>query len=541
MNEIHPFFQIHGFKHMHGCALPLFSLHSKHSLGIGEYLDLMPLIDFMKRVNFKVIQLLPLNDSGACASPYTTVSSIALHPIYLSLTSLPYLDSHPLLNTILERLSSSSLKHKPIIYYHDVLKEKERFLRQYYYKTKKKFSKHPGYQQYKQCTPWLKPYALFKFLSSQFKNHPWTHWPSDIRFPKPSMLNTIYSQHEEEMDYYSLQQYLCFTQFKSVKEHAAKQGVLLKGDIPFLVSGNSCDVWLKNHLFNLDYHAGAKPSQLFPSGQDWGLPLYNWKNIFKDRFNWWKERLGYAENFYDLFRIDHILGFYRIWSIPPGKSAEKGEFTPKKESEYLAQGEKILSKISRLSKLYPIGEDLGSIPLSIYKSLRKLGVPGIKLMTQDRTTNTLYNSDLFPYGESILPKTDHDRYVPWNRYFPLSVTSVSTHDLETIEGWWNSHPDQAKIFCEDHNLPYTKEYTQELHWDILRASHNTSSLFHINPLEEYLALIDNFIYKDPKQNRINVPGTPDKFNWKYKFIPSIEIITSNQKLEKHLQNLSAES
>lgn len=534
----HPFFQKHGFQHRHGCALPLFSLRSKNSIGIGEYLDLIPLIDFMKKVNFQIIQLLPLNDSGQCSSPYTTVSSIALHPVYLSLHALPYLESHPLFKTIFKRLSVAPFKSDSQVHYNEVLREKESFLRLYHEKTKKIFAKNQGYQNFKHCTPWLKTYVVFKFLSKQLGYSSWTKWPSDIRTFKQSLVDEIYSKHEHEIDYYCLQQYLCFLQLKKVKDHASNQGIILKGDIPFLVCGDSCDVWRHPNFFKLDHHAGAKPSTLFPKGQDWALPLYDWKEVAKDRFNWWKERLGYAENFYDLFRIDHVLGFYRIWAIPPGESPEKGAFTPEKESDYLKQGEKFLSKIFKLSSLYPIGEDLGSIPLGIYKSLRQLNIPGIKILTEARTTSEHLSSDLFPYGDSILPKTEKDRYIPWNRYFPLSVTCTSNHDLETVEGWWDKNPKQAKMFCEDHNLTYQKEYTQDLHWKILKGSHATTSLFHINPLQEYLALIPDFVYKDPKKNRINIPGKPAKFNWKYRFIPSIETIASNEKLEKYLQNLS---
>lgn len=469
-----------GIKQHHGINLPLFSLHSKESAGIGEYPDLIPMIKWCREIGFDVIQLLPLNDTQYGTSPYSAISAFALNPWHIGLTKLPYLHDFPHLQAKAKDLHKLCLPQR--IQYYEVFREKEAFLNEYFDQASHLLTHSAEFKAFIDLnSDWLPDYVRFKGKNGAFL------------------------------------QFLCHQQLDAVKKYAGEMGVFLKGDIPILISRDSIDVENHPDIFFQDYSAGSPPDHFTKDGQNWDFPLYNWDELEKKEYYWWKKRLRLAGQYYHIYRLDHIVGFYRIFAIPLGLTPHEGIFFPENEWTWVNHGEKILKMMLESCEMLPIGEDLAQIPDSIRHSLKHLGICGTKVMRWE-----IY----------------HDgSYIPFENYNPISMTTVSTHDSETLQLWWTNYPKEAKAFAKFKGWEYTKELSEEKHREILFDSHHTASFFHINLLNEYLYLIPGMTWSDPNDERINYPGTVSNLNWTYRFRPSIEEITSNVELKNLMKNI----
>lgn len=488
-------------KNQYGFCLPLSALRNTTS-GIGEFLDLLPLISWCKEIGYDVIQLLPLNDSGRDPSPYSALSAMALHPIYLSLDALPFAQEFA---AELESMKAFSTSKR--VQYDKVLEAKSAFLKSYSKRAYGEISKTIDFQKFLEH-PWLDPYARYKVLKSLNEDKAWWDWT-----------NTPETLPEEDINHHKLIQYFCFQQMKEVKKAADTAGVFIKGDIPILINRDSADVWEHTELFDLRYAAGAPPDYYAKEGQYWGFPLYAWDILEQTGYSWWKERLKVAENFYHIYRLDHLVGFFRIWAIPVGQKAIEGAFMPQDEALWVPQGEKILKMMLESCSMLPIGEDLGEVPTGVRDCMQRLGICGTKVMRWEKHWN----------GDKAFIKPDE--------YIPLSMTTLSTHDSEPLEVWWEENEQEAADFAKMLNIPYTRLLYPEKRYSILEASHKTTSLFHINLLFEYLDLIDELTWEEPADDRINIPGLVLPTNWTYRFLPTIEEIISNQALASKMKRL----
>ena len=253
-----------------GIALALSSLHSKQSCGIGEFLDLIPLIDWCSEVGFDLIQLLPLNDSGTDSSPYNALSSRALHPIYLSLHALPFVEES---SSLLSRLSAMhALTKLPTVDYPTILSHKIGWLRDYFAHFSSRLTALPFYHQFLEEHPWAHSYALFKVLKDELSQTGWSSWPEALSSPTSATLTLLEKQKHQETSFYLFLQAASFHQLQTAHRHAKQKKVLLKGDIPILISPDSVDVWIHRSLFDLDYAAGAPPDAYNTEGQYWASP-----------------------------------------------------------------------------------------------------------------------------------------------------------------------------------------------------------------------------------------------------------------------------
>lgn len=494
-----------GIRDHHGIALPLFSLHSEKSCKIGEYLDLLPLIDWVKKIGMDVIQLLPLQDTGDDPSPYNPISALALHPIYLSLHDLPYVEGN--LQKQLEILQKAHETSR--ISYPKVKKEKMGWLFEYFKEVYPLYSKNENLQKFETQNPWLGIYALYKYLREEKFKKSWRQWPENWK--KISDYSSLMNTYQKEMRFFIFLQFLCFSQMEKVCNYAQDRSVLLQGDIPILLSTDSADIWSNRKLFHLDLSAGAPPDAYSAEGQSWGFPIYNWPEHELSDYRWWKMRLHVASKIYHIYRIDHVVGFFRMWAIQKNCTALQGEFSPKNLYLWPILGKKFLQLLLQQSTLLPLAEDLGTIPPFVFTTLKELGIAGTSVMRWERK----WDLD----GEYIAP----------SEYRPLSVTCVGTHDSEPLSVWWDSYPLDAKLFSKSLYLSYTPKFSHDLRKKILYASHHSQSLFHINPLQEYLALFPELSRKDQEEERINIPGTSSSFNWTYRFFPSIEEICTHTK------------
>lgn len=507
-----------GVKDHHGLVIPLFSLHSAQSCGIGEYPDILPLVDWCRSIGFDILQFLPLNDTGLGSSPYSALSAFALHPIYLGLSALPYLDQYADLQTALKDLQKESPKIR--LDYPAVWHKKKQFLKQYY--------KQAGYhilnsQAYKDFiirnNSWLKGFAVFKTLKTLYQSKSWEEWPFEIQHPTPQLIEQLSIQYQDEVNFHCMAQFLCNQQLHAVKTHAEAHHINLMGDIPILTCRDSADVWLNRELFELKYSAGAPPDYFNLEGQNWGFPLYNWARIAESNYKWWIDRLQTAANYYQLYRIDHIVGFFRIWAIPQNLTSKDGFFIPHDQFLWIEHGGHIMRMMIENCDMLPIGEDLGVVPPEVRACLSKLGICGTRVIRWERDW------------------LENKNYIPFDKYALDSMTTVSTHDCETLKLWWKEYPEEAKLFAQFKNWSYQPILNSEYQKQILYDSHHSNSLFHINLLQEYLSLIPELSWPNIEDDRINIPGTFSEYNWTYRFRPSVEEIVQNERLKELIQEL----
>jgi 4-alpha-glucanotransferase len=305
-----------------GVSIPVFSLRSESSFGVGEFTDLKLLADWCCRVGLKVIQILPVNDTTATHTwkdsyPYSAISAFALHPLYLNLSRVVKGENRRLLDELdPERKRLNALD---VLDYESVANAKLKLLKQIYPSQKDETFKSRDYQKFFDANrAWLVPYATFCYLRDQYGTADFNQWPAHRQCqPKDlAALTAKGSAAATEIAFHIFVQYHLHLQLAEATHYAHTQGVILKGDIPIGVYRNGADAWQQPELYHMDVQAGAPPDAFGIKGQNWGFPTYNWPCMKQDGFAWWKRRFEQMGCYFDAFRIDHILGFFRIWSIP---------------------------------------------------------------------------------------------------------------------------------------------------------------------------------------------------------------------------------
>lgn len=292
-----------------GVVIPVSSLRSKGSFGVGDFGDLHKFIGWAADAGMSAVQLLPINDTTASKTwrdsyPYNGISVFALHPIYLDIREWKT-------ESFFERyrLIGEKLNEAPQLDYEAVLRNKMLFLKDLYANTGKNILKSKGYKDFvRQNRHWLADYVLFAALRD-------ANGTSDFRIWKVSNDHTL-GEVEAATTFYAFVQYLLFRQMTRAHEYAREKKVILKGDIPIGISRDSVSAWTQPQLFHFDGQAGAPPDAFATKGQNWGFPTYNWERMSHDGYAWWSSRLQQMSHFFDAYRIDHVLGFFRIWEIP---------------------------------------------------------------------------------------------------------------------------------------------------------------------------------------------------------------------------------
>jgi 4-alpha-glucanotransferase len=297
-----------------GVVVPLFSLRSKESIGIGEFLDLVPFGEWAKKCGLDLIQLLPVNDTGEESSPYSARSAFALNPVYIRLQRIEGVE---------EILGDDIIKHnnkfakQPRIPYIEVVRYKRHALRMIFDKKKKDILTDDRFKKWIEQNSWVRPYAIFCALKAENNEASWKEW---VKKEKPK---------ESDVLFQKWMQWVAELQFLEAVDKLNNLGVRLKGDIPILINEDSADVWHCPQFFSLENRAGAPPDMFCYSGQNWAFPTYKWDNLEKEDFGWWRNRIKHAAKFYHAYRIDHVLGFFRIWVVPEVENTGiLGHFVP---------------------------------------------------------------------------------------------------------------------------------------------------------------------------------------------------------------------
>jgi 4-alpha-glucanotransferase len=305
-----------------GVAIPVFSLRTANSCGVGEFSDIKRLVDWGKQVGLKLIQLLPINDTTATHNwvdsyPYAAISAFALHPMFVNLETLAGEKYEHLINDLLAQ--KTALNTLSEVDYEAVNKLKWDAYKKLYPVMKKEWLASADYQLfYQQNKHWLLPYAAFCYLRDKHNTSDFNQWP-ELKEYDAKTVEKLVAPRAKTFDAIGLHlfvQYHLHLQLKNAVDYAHEHGLIMKGDIPIGIYRYSADAWVAPNLYNMDAQAGAPPDDFAIKGQNWGFPTYNWKQMQKDGFSWWRQRFEQMSIYFDAFRIDHILGFFRIWSIP---------------------------------------------------------------------------------------------------------------------------------------------------------------------------------------------------------------------------------
>jgi len=388
-----------------------------------------------------ILQLLPLNELGYDNSPYNAISTFALEPMYISLKNLKSAHVKPVAKEIAELKKKLSKDTGKVNYGVKILKTD---ILKKIYRTSAEFDDKRFTNYISDNFHWLKYYCIFKILTELNSGKTWLEWEFKYRYMIPVAVEKILQEHKDEVKFHCWVQWQLYEQMKSVKRYAKKNNVFIMGDIPFLVSRNSADVWAYKNYFKLHFSSGAPPDMYFSQGQRWGMPPYNWMNIEADQYGYLNRRLKYAENFYDMFRIDHFVGLFRVWTIdmnlPDNFYGLSGKFDPEDEHLWESHGKKILEAMLESTSMLPCAEDLGTVPDVSYKVLSEYGIPGVNVQRWEKKF------------------VNRIKFIEPGDYRINSVATVSTHDSSSLPSWFENEAGTIEEFqfrkvCEKSGIP----------------------------------------------------------------------------------------
>ena len=432
-----------GAQRRSGVVVPLFCVYSKNSLGIGDFADLKLLIEWCHESGNSILQLLPMNEMGSLNCPYDSESSFALEPAYISLKEI-IPQENKILSKRIDDLRKAFPAGREYIDY-AVKNEKIQLLWEIYLEDS---DDHSGLKKFKKENAyWLVDFAVFKALKDYYKGLAWYEWEEPYKNHEKASLEEFQKEHRKKVNFQIWLQWQLYKQFREIKDYAAEKKVFIKGDLPIFVSRDSADVWAHREFFKLEFAAGAPPDMYCAKGQRWGMPTYNWQEIAQDNYKYLCEKLKYAENFYDILRVDHVVGLFRVWSIFYNEPMENqgliGSFDPWDERLWEWQGKNLLNVMLSNSNMLLCAEDLGVIPKVCTDSLRELGIPGNDVARWMKDWNIR-----------------HDFFSP-QEYRELAVSMLSTHDTTNWPAWWEYEAatvDEALFIrkCNDHGIDYTR-------------------------------------------------------------------------------------
>ena len=477
------YFPIHDWKGS-GTVIPIFSLRSEGSFGVGDFGDLKRMIDWADKTGQRIIQVLPINDTNMTHTwqdsyPYNSISIYALHPQYTDFRQLPELkdaEAKKKYEAIRQELNSLSQ-----IDYERMFEAKLSYLHELFAQEWKTVSRRASYKQFFESNKqWLEPYAAFCYYRDIYGTATFSEWPSKL--PKPE---------KAVIDFWYFVQYNLDQQMRSAHEYARAHHIVLKGDIPIGISRDGVEAWVEPKYFNLNGQAGAPPDPFSADGQNRGFPTYNWDAMLADGCQWWVRRFRKMAEYFDAYRIDHVLGFFRIWEIPmPHKSGLMGQFSPalglsREEIEaygvynhmelflvdhkrsdrwhpriavqfnedytkldegtksnfnrlyndyfyrrnnqfWYTEAMKKLPRLTQGTRMLVCAEDLGMVPDCVPWVMNELRILSLEIQSMPKDPKVRFG------------KLSHNPY--------RSVDTISTHDMATLRQWWDEDEERTQNY-----------------------------------------------------------------------------------------------
>ena len=489
-----------------GILVPLFSIPSSRSWGIGEIGDIAAVAAWLRRGGQRLLQLLPIGEMPPGeTSPYSALSAMAIDPQFITMEAVEDFvavgGEAALPGPARERLDA--VRVSAAVDYAVVRDLKQQALRHAfaYFRDNElagRTRRAAIFQAWvKEQSWWLEDFALFRALHACHDERPWTEWPEPLRTRQPDALEAAARELCDDVQFRRYVQWLASDQWHAARDAAGD--VALFGDLPFMVSGDSADVWARQDEFRLDASVGVPPDAFSETGQDWGLPVYRWDVLEERDFDWLRHRARRNADLFDGYRVDHLVGFYRTYFRPH----ETGEldFIPAGEEAQRSLGERVLA-VFREPGTEIIAEDLGVVPDFVRESLTRLGVPGFKVFRWERD-----------WDEPGQPFRDPAQYPR------VSVATSGTHDTETMAAWWEQAPPEeraaileipaihARLGDDDGaSLLDAPGFPTAVHEALLDALFASASDLLILPIQ------DVFGWRD----RINQPATVSDTNWTWR-------------------------
>ena len=568
-----------------GTVIPIFSLRSEGSFGVGDFGDLKKMIEWADKTHQRVIQVLPINDTNITHTwqdsyPYNSISIYALHPQYTDLRQLPEIKNEER-KTHFEQLRQE-LNALPQIDYERVNNAKMEYLRELFAQEWATIKKRASYKDFfEQNKEWLVPYAAFCYYRDQYGTADFSQWPKDATVAAIKATN-------KEVQFWYFVQYNLDQQMHAAHEFARDHHVILKGDIPIGISRDGVEAWVEPKYFNLNGQAGAPPDPFSADGQNWGFPTYNWDEMLKDGCSWWVRRFRKMAQFFDAYRIDHVLGFFRIWEIPvPEKSGLKGQFAPalglsreeiegygiynhmelflvdhkradrwhpriavqfNEDYEKLNDEEKYnfnrlyndyfyrrnnqfwyqeamkkLPRLTQATRMLCCAEDLGMVPDCVPWVMNELRILSLEIQS--------------------MPKDDKVRFGHLSQYPYRSVCTISTHDMPTLRQWWDEDWDRTQDYYNSmlhrgggapHPLPGW------LAKDIVSRHLTSPSMLCLLSLQDWLSIDEKLRLPDANAERINIPANPRHY-WRYRMHLTIEQLMQSDEFNETIKTLIIQS
>ncbi len=547
-----------------GTVIPIFSLRSEGSFGVGDFGDLKLMVDWAAKTEQRFIQVLPINDTNMTGTwqdsyPYNCISIYALHPQYTDFRQLPEIkdkETKAQFETLRQELNSL-----PQIDYERMFKAKLDYLHVLFEQEWKRVKATKAYKEfYQNNKEWLEPYAQF----------------------------CVNRDKEGQVEFWYYVQYNLDQQMRAAHEYARKHRVVLKGDIPIGISRDGVEAWVEPKYFNLNGQAGAPPDPFSADGQNWGFPTYNWDEMLKDGCQWWVRRFRKMAEYFDAYRIDHVLGFFRIWEIPmPEKSGLMGQFAPalglsreeiegygiyghddlflvdhkrsdrwhpriavqyQEAYERLNDGEKYnfnrlyndyfyrrnnqfwyqeamkkLPRLTQATRMLCCAEDLGMVPDCVPWVMNELRILSLEIQTMPKDPNIRFG------------KLSHNPY--------RSVCTFSTHDMPTLRQWWDEDWEQTQAY---YNGPLRRSDAAPhplpgwLAKDIVSRQLTSPSMLCLLSLQDWLSIDEKLRLPDQNAERINIPAIP-RYYWRYRMHLTLEQLLKEDEFNENIKTLITQS
>ena len=485
-----------------GLLIPLFACPSSTSWGIGDIGDLRAITAWLAGAGQSVLQLLPINEMApGQQSPYSAISAMAIDPIFISMPAVAdfeALGGDASLDQA-DRVLLAEVRGASTLQHAHVRALKRRALRAAFARFHDAEWPHDTERAralrgfLSEQAWWIEDYAIFRALHAREGERPWSDWPETLQRREPAAIDHARRELAREVLFYQYLQWLTATQWAEARRHT--HGVALFGDLPFMVDGDSADVWARQYQFRLDASVGVPPDAFSVTGQDWGMPVYRWEVIAGEHFRWLRERARRGADLFDGYRVDHLVGFYRTY----GRPRDGGEpfFTPSGEAEQIALGEHVLAMF-REAGAEIIAEDLGTVPDFVRASLARMAVPGFRVFRWERE----WHADGQPFRDPA-------------DYPPVSVAASGTHDTEPLVVWWErASQDERQMVSQ---LPTIRKittgrglidrpYSPEVRDALLEALFASGSNLLLLPVT------DVFGWRD----RINEPAVVSDTNWTFR-------------------------
>ncbi|MBI3299336.1 MAG: 4-alpha-glucanotransferase [Elusimicrobia bacterium] len=511
--------QVNFHRRRAGLALPLSALNSEQGLGIGDAAALERFFDWMNDAGLSVLQLLPLGDLGpGDACPYAAMSALAFDALaYADPLALPELRGRATADGALRRAAKLRRARRVPFAEARALK-REAFLEAFRsFERSGSTERREAFGYFRGSNDdWLEEYALFRALKEEAGWTPWQTWDREIRDLEPKALAAARARLIETVRFHEWLQWTMHEQWAALRRSAQRRGVLLFGDLPFGIGRESADVWARQADFDFSAVMGAPPDKYSATGQDWGLPAYRWDKMEEGGHQWWRRRLRQAGELYDLFRLDHAIGFFRTWQVRGGPPQDR--FDVSTDDEARERGRRFFAMAKTASApAYPVAEDLGVVPEYMPAVLSSLDVPGYRIAPWMRR----------PDGVTEPP----------SGYPALSVATLANHDMPPFARWWREAPSHERDSYW-RMASGTQEPAPSLRAGALRTV--LENLYGAGSALVLLQFQDVF----GSQHRINVPGTVTARNWTYRVPYTVEALrrdTRPRKTAELLRSLALSS